>query len=440
MKIIILGNGFDLVNGLKTSYNDFFNSKKEKIDQYYERIEIVKKSIYPAQDKILDDDIIRSTNSIYSEEVVLEAQNRIKEKIENNIYFAVKKLQEELNKIEVTDVNFWDLYFYEMSKDEGNEVKNWCVIENEIRSCIYNQGKVGNISRSIDNYIENRKRAFFQYNYDERSLYHEAQKFNNNIFQANHDNIIYKTIICKEDGTIYECLLNRLKEFENTFKEYIAEQYRRLFEAEKIRIYYDNFSKLFLHKERSEVYILNFNYTKLDISNYVEDFKVEYKLTESNVHGSFDKSIIFGTDSSEVKSDTSMDRYIFTKTYRKMNDMENIRSVSLPTLDFEYDVELIFFGHSLADADFSYFQSIFDYYDIYNKDIKIIFKYSYYGEKKDHFNQKKKYVDSVAILMEKYGRTFNNKNHGKNLLHKLLLENRLQIENISGSMNKIFFE
>ena len=41
---------------------------------------------------------------------------------------------------------------------------------------------------------------------------------------------------------------------------------------------------------------------------------------------------------------------------------------------FTKDMDVIkFYGHSLARADYSYFQYIFDMYDLYNSNIKLIF-------------------------------------------------------------------
>ncbi|HEO7363587.1 TPA: hypothetical protein VBF03_001479, partial [Streptococcus agalactiae] len=43
---------------------------------------------------------------------------------------------------------------------------------------------------------------------------------------------------------------------------------------------------------------------------------------------------------------------------------------------------------------------------------------------------KSQQVHAVHKLIEKYGDTFNNKNHGRNLFTKLQLENRLIIQEI----------
>lgn len=93
----------------------------------------------------------------------------------------------------------------------------------------------------------------------------------------------------------------------------------------------------------------------------------------------------------------------------------------LPSKDNQL-IEIKFYGHSLNEADYSYFQSIFDYYNLYeNNNISLIFYYSKGYEQ----------TDKIYRLINTYGKTLSNKDQGKNLTHKLLLENRLKIVEIS---------
>ena len=108
--------------------------------------------------------------------------------------------------------------------------------------------------------------------------------------------------------------------------------------------------------------------------------------------------------------------------------MQNQNSVQSTNIPIKSDVdEIIFYGHSLAKADYSYFQSIFDYYDIYQGDIKLTFQYSIYNKTKRKQIEKKQ-MSSISNLLSSYGTSMDNKNHGKNLIHKLILENRLKID------------
>lgn len=172
------------------------------------------------------------------------------------------------------------------------------------------------------------------------------------------------------------------------------------------------------------VNILSFNYTAL-----FDILGVQSPCLYNNVHGKLcmnkcaencsTSNIIFGIDDTIVQSqDENFEIHKFSKTYRKML-YANAETRVLPTKD--NPLEIKFYGHSLSEADYSYFQSIFDYYNLYeNSKVSLIFYYS------KGFEQ----TDKVYRLINTYGKTLSNKNQGKNLTHKLLLENRLKIVEI----------
>lgn len=172
--------------------------------------------------------------------------------------------------------------------------------------------------------------------------------------------------------------------------------------------------------------ILNFNYTAL-----FDILGVESPCAYSNVHGKLcnancsagcsNSSVIFGIDNALIQSlYENSDLRLFSKTYRKMLDTSAPISI-LPQND-NTRLEIKFYGHSLSEADYSYFQSIFDYYDLYsNNNVSLIFYYS------EGYEQN----DAIYRLINSYGRTLMNQEQGKNLIHKLLLENRLKIVEVS---------
>ena len=169
------------------------------------------------------------------------------------------------------------------------------------------------------------------------------------------------------------------------------------------------------------VNILSFNYTAL-----FDILGVQSPCLYNNVHGKLcmnkcaencsTSNIIFGIDDTIVQSqDENFEIHKFSKTYRKML-YANAETRVLPTKD--NPLEIKFYGHSLSEADYSYFQSIFDYYNLYeNSKVSLMFYYS------KGFEQ----TDEVYRLINTYGKTLSNKDQGKNLTHKLLLENRLKI-------------
>lgn len=168
----------------------------------------------------------------------------------------------------------------------------------------------------------------------------------------------------------------------------------------------------------SETYVINFNYTylsKTDINKFYE-----YK----NVHGRYSDGIVLGIDISSI-NDENKEFLDLSKTYRKMvlDAQSNSETKPLPK-----EVKSIkFFGHSLAKADYAYFRSIFDFYDIYGSNVDIIFYYFNYNDTPDFL---KKQIESVYSLLDDYGQSFSGdlEKKGDNLVHKLSLEGRLKVK------------
>ncbi len=150
-----------------------------------------------------------------------------------------------------------------------------------------------------------------------------------------------------------------------------------------------------------------------------------------NVHGNLEEEIIVGIDASECISNPNVAP--FTKTYRIMDTnttkklrLDGRKIVEQNKILQDFDV-IKFFGHSLAKADYSFFQSIFDFVNLYSSSTELIFYYVLYGNKTD-LEVRTETLDRVINLLTAYGETLDNKDHGKNLIHKLLLEGRLSIK------------
>lgn len=145
--------------------------------------------------------------------------------------------------------------------------------------------------------------------------------------------------------------------------------------------------------------------------------------------------LIFGIDGQDIEElDDGMP---FTKTYRLLA-MEPLgyRSLVYPPDDENHEPTdcIKVYGHSLAKADYSYFQSLFDAVSLYSGVATPVFYYSPYGDGENERQQEKRVREEtqrrVMHLLSSYGTTLDNKDHGKNLVHKLLLEGRLIIKRI----------
>ncbi|EQC0676610.1 AbiH family protein [Listeria innocua] len=221
--------------------------------------------------------------------------------------------------------------------------------------------------------------------------------------------------------SLEEFLMLELNKYEKYFSDYIKTEVTNKYEE--------------YHKTRNNILtklsgglgathsisVMNFNFTP---NQYSDSVKLNEKigLANVNVHGSYLANSIFGIDTKSLEDiDTIGSGYRFTKTYRKLT-LKTKRSTEILYHDI---TDIIFYGHSLGPADYAYFQSIFDYLDIYNNTIVLTFYYSDYKE-----NVREEQTIAVRNLIEEYGKTFDNKDKGKNLLHKLLLEERISITDL----------
>lgn len=140
--------------------------------------------------------------------------------------------------------------------------------------------------------------------------------------------------------------------------------------------------------------------------------------------------LIFGIDHTRISADDVC--YRFTKNFRTL-----ILNGSKPMKDknniYEENINIIkFYGHSLCEADYSYFQQMFDFYEIYgNNKLKLYFYFSNWFESGITDTELlQKNVAAITNLIEIYGQTLDNKDHGKNLLTRLQQTGRIVVKQI----------
>lgn len=173
--------------------------------------------------------------------------------------------------------------------------------------------------------------------------------------------------------------------------------------------------------------VLDFNYTSVNLSRLPD-------AAAHNVHGSLEMGdIVIGVDGKEVADGSPA--LPFTKTYRLLAlDPIEYRSLFRPAGSADQTRLIKFYGHSLAAADYSYFQSIFDAVDLYGSNVSLGFYYSgyddYSGREIPDDDLREIQYERVSHLLATYGETFDNDAHGHNLMHKLLLEGRLFIRRL----------
>ncbi len=417
-QLLILGNGFDVHCGLKSSYNDFFR------------------------------------NAVF--DPVGESVGR-------------KELRAGVR-------GFWEILLLEYYEVYDRNNYNWCDIESIIKETLLSiyfgdKSSEENIDRGLYmkalNYHTGIAQSF------DRTKLKNIQKF---LFDYCLDFISLNNLNVlspiKGLGVLCENLLQQLNNFEQRFCRYLKSQINNSDNENELNEKYivnavnllakltgfstSTFSDInnIIHQEYGEIeektgpnsstvrytnfnvlakkfdklksiHILSFNYTAL-----FDILSVKSPCEYNNVHGKLcrkkcvencaESNIIFGIDDILIQGQSAASPLrIYSKTYRKMLALERSSS-ALPLKDVA-PIEIKFYGHSLSEADYSYFQSIFDYYDLYgNSDVSLIFYYSKGYEQ----------YDAIYKLISEYGKSLTNKEQGKNLIHKLLLENRLQIQEL----------
>lgn len=236
--------------------------------------------------------------------------------------------------------------------------------------------------------------------------------------------------------TMLVFLLEQLHSIESAFGKYLEDPpgwriERKFAYASDAERLIDHLSSLDMpdHDENTlETSVLDFNYT-MPFARYQSEHEEFYPV---NIHGNTNAPI-FGIDGRDLMSDPRLVR--FTKTYRIMALADRVREkiVHTSTGRDGHPTDFVkFYGHSLGDADYSYFQAIFDGVDLYSSDTQLIFYYNLWqqddGKSCSAPVAQQDMFQKVTRLMSEYGETMSNKDHGRNLMHKLLLEGRLTIK------------
>ena len=382
--LILIGNGFDLKCNLKSEYIDFYN---------YFWLERCGASKLP--------------NTIF--ESICWVFTYIKK---NNLNFNTW----------FTDFYLLILFWCSFEADKQNN--RWADVEFKLEQYVLSINKEEKFDYFLDEIIKEIKGA-------ERNaaLYHKYKEICD-LTSIPHYNL-YKVVckikedyITKQDWESYsKILLKSLFNFENLFANYISK------EQAKNPGYQNNANNIYLSMlnaannglsniSSDNLYLIIFNYTRQvpPLSN--GDVSLCWNNNHVlNIHGNCHFKIIIGIDDSKINfSNSLLSSYLFSKTYRIMNGDAGFQNFVLPSE--EEELNLIFFGLSLEDGDYAYYQALFDKYDIYNnKKIKLWF---FYATGHENF-------DRVYKLLKKYGSSLDNKMKGQNLVTILTIEQRLKI-------------
>lgn len=461
---------------IEKNRGNFFEIIVEEIEEYYKNYKISIPTSIEEDNKIIKRYFIKET---------LKREYKIYNSLKENK--ILEKLEEELQKIKKRSEFEWDKINNNFIKKifENEKFKNLIerirkkYIPNEKEEIIYKIEEICSIVRGKNFPYPNCKE---KYKYELKKnkkiikLVEDNYQELNEIFlkfvrdglgiDSEKDklkNIKIKLIEYSQKRD----LMIELKKFEKNFGEYINKKSEKIKKIVSLDNFYDanefhndaiapalKIPKIKLDKKEQEknnqnlcqlrkkinlifnlkdVYtVINFNY-----SDYLLESKLRknIKIKEMlNIHGTWENPI-FGIDhkSIDIIPILSKKKYKYEDELKKNKGElkkfikssrilyeKKIKNFNLPEIN---KLKMIcVFGHSLAEADYSYFQALFDYYQIYSSNIKLIFLFNNFKN-----TQREEQNFGIIKLLETYGKSMENKDKGKNLYYKLILEDRIKL-------------
>lgn len=371
---LVIGNGYDLHCGLKSSYADFFMRDADKNNYFNKWLDEFEGKI-----SLNDFDAEQSKEDVWVE------------------FKSIDKL------------NIWDLFFYIETKTTNQNNKEawlWCDIE----TVMYNSLK------SYDSREGNTNLFTWEYVY----------KVVNKEMQANFDcfevYVMAKVILKKRNmegfkniDEFYYYILDELNQFEKEFGKFIdKKRYSYYYSSFKVtNSDFENRSKMTLQK------LCNVdNLVSIDSFNYDDIANDDLNKILHNINGNLEIPI-FGIDSNLCSA--SDPRFIFTKTNRRM-ELEMINFECQKDIAFD---NVIVYGHSLSSNDYSYFFPLLDKLEMTNflSNKKIIFGFSVYDREKETEIKRKNRLN-IQKLFEAYANYKGLKDVNR-LLDSLTTQNRV---------------
>ncbi|MGI1819860.1 AbiH family protein [Lactobacillus johnsonii] len=402
-QLIILGNGFDLACGLKSSYKNFFEQRFEKV-----KPEKIVKTIQKHKPNNNGSALNLDAYGLCNQELNTFNTKYYHEPIKfkhSTIEFSYK-----ITKYTHT-VNYFDLLFMAtkiyMDSDNSWLWSNIEQILQEMLQIVYEEVK----EKTFNDEEELNKAKELENKY-----------FNNYDFKSNDDKLnLIKFILHIFNKTTEEDkedqIKKALKQYEETFGHFITNQIK--FNDK----YLDNVSKKLTQLTEKETYILNFNYSATSLldeqirkniypSNSVKEWvnihglsrwkgKNRTKIIHDYIHNNNLKvpRPIFGISKYDENNSRLLDDgnslYKFTKTKRREEAFENLgfnpQEEDTKIIDFSSkkkkkekkvqkethftvpsDINLItIFGHSLGMTDYDYFNDIFHKLNLKGKKVKL---------------------------------------------------------------------
>lgn len=425
-QLVILGNGFDLKLGLKTKFEDYLGKMDISEDErgfnnlFEDLTDYMKLYTHSKLEKYGDNNLdnikgvifsIKENFSKFSEKYNSKKKSLLKfyvrfrlNLIKDITYCFAQRLKignqykeclEEINKCELdlgltlekNKFTFWDLYFlYLRSLNKIEKDLNWSDVEGQILN-FYTKKTNGENTYYEEIIFTMKKIGNDWNNVATHKLWPIAY-----ILKENYRNI---------DKYLYQELIR----FSQNFVDYLKNQYSQCYyrrDDYKLNIRWKFIDEKIADSEKYE--LLNFNYTNAEGYGCIKQI---------HIHGNKDKHNeipIIGINAEDLTSNKEH-AFKLTKQYQLISSENN----KVEKLDLENIKRIVFYGHSLALADYQYFRNIFDRISLAESSVQLVFKYS-----KGYKN-----YDSIFKLLDRYSQDID-----IDVTTTLTLENRLKVEEI----------
>lgn len=389
-QLVVIGNGFDLECGLPSRFSDFAATREPMLESFLD----------------------------FDEKIVVDDPSLLSDRWPHLTLWDVLLANEQ------------GLRWY----DVEDAIGSWVVPEPEDEVNIVLRGRLELLCEAIMALTKDKGCVGGYFGPDARpveigwgsdSIYHAAARY-----------------ICAARGfgsvpddvdALLDFMLAELHRFEGEFGSYLSKEVEHLgtYREDAQKLVFTLLADHCVDEKDFDIResVLSFNYTRPSEIWRRGNTPIAF----TNVHGRSGGEIVFGIDGSGIMGD---ERAVsFTKTYRIMGlDPEPMQDIVHPFSASPASGEtaqIKFYGHSLSEADYSYFQALFDSVKLYEGRTRLIFYYRPHGDKGSLEEQRRfareDMMRKVTRLLVTYGNTMDNEDHGDNLIHKLLLEGRLMV-------------
>lgn len=433
--LIVIGNGFDLSCGLASSFKDFFEPRMRVVDSLVSEEGSCDYEAIKARGLTAWDLILRSRKDMEARAFNVNWCD-VETAIANvfGINLPEDGIDDEGVMISDYAVSFGSLQDYLYLADEVNTLNASDYIENRVdeierlRDGI-DDGDQGVLSElGIEDSGDSDASEVYSALFREGShlLGHRPNPWTERV--ERYLACEYPQVLKDPEGQLSSILMTELERMEHCFNCYLKDEVAC---KDGYSDCSDNLmQKLIKHTlvvdgmPDDAVTVLNFNYTSP--YRWLKQQFGDAALV--NIHGMLDDESIFGIDGSGNLEDR--DILPFTKTCRVLKSARGVPSgsIAFPSQrggDGLKTSSIVFFGHSLSRADYSYFESIFSTVDLYNGHSSLVFLYSNYVK-----GVRESEVAKVLALLDYYGSSLGIAGRSNNLAHKLMLEGRLVVREI----------